>query len=49
MFSLHTFEIVVTIIIFINFYKGDSIKFSTSGTYLPAMIVLTVYGVATAA
>lgn len=49
-FSLHTFESAMTIIILIEYYASpNSTNFHLNfGTYLPAMLVLLVYGLLTA-
>ena len=48
-FSLHTFELVTTILLIAENYFFNEIKFLRPGTYLEGMIVLVVYGIVTMA
>lgn len=48
-FSLHTFELVTTLILIVENYAIDELKFLRPGTYLEGMIVLVVYGIVTTA
>lgn len=48
-FCLHTFEILNTLIMFVEYYLMPAVDFEREGTYLWSMLLLTLYGLVTAA